>query len=211
MPDELVPLCQCWDMVEAHSIRASFEARGVRAHIDGEHHRSMLGMFGAAIELRIMVPASQLAVARELAAEIIPDLAPDEDDEDEEPLGSDISPARRPPAEDLVDYPDEPSDDEDDDDEDEERPLKKSIRLAKILFSSGLAIGTIHIYADRLNQGLVLLFAAALGLALVLGGEPWGLLLIVTVWVLDAGYGIPLLREHNRKLEARAELAESAD
>jgi hypothetical protein len=186
MPDELVPLCQCWDVVEAHSLRASFEARGVRAQVDGEHHRSMFGMVGAGSELRIMVPASQLARAQEIAGELIPDFAPEDADEDD--------------AED-----DEDDADEGDAEDDAERPEKKSIPLAMMLFRTGMAIGIIHMYADRFYQGLVLLLAAALGLALILGGEPWGMVLIAAVWFIDRWHGIHLLHEHNRELEASAE------
>ena len=79
MADELVSLCECWDIFEAQAIRASFEARGVFAHIDGEHHRGVMPVLGSAVALRIMVKSSQLDLARELAAEIIPGLGHDDE------------------------------------------------------------------------------------------------------------------------------------
>lgn len=73
-----------------------------------------------------------------------------------------------------------------------------------MLARTGMAVGIIHMYADRFNQGLALMLAAALGLALILGGEPLGMLLIAAVWTIDRWHGIQLLHEHNRELEASA-------
>jgi hypothetical protein len=202
MSDELVLLCPCWDIMEAQSLRASFEARGVRVHIEGEHHRSMLGMFGSAIELRLMVPASHLALARELARELIPDLAGDDEDEEDEPAGFDTSPARRPPAEDLLDHPNDETEAEDDDEDDEERPRPKSVRLATLMAFTGLSCGFIHIYAGRTNAGLILLFAYAFGLFVLLGGNLGGSVVMGLVWLFDVAQGIALVKEHNRKLDA---------
>lgn len=198
MADELVSLCECWDLFEAQAIRASFEARGVFVHVDGEHHRSMIGNVSA-VALRIMVRSSQLELARELAAEILPDLArPDEDDDDEQP-GAEHSPLRRPPAEDLVAYRDDDAATEDDDDDLPTRPPKK-IAVALVVLGLGLAVGTIHIYAERPTQGIGLLAVAGFAFVAMVGGQSWALPLLALVWIVDAVHGIHLLREHNREI-----------
>ncbi|KIG15835.1 hypothetical protein DB30_05253 [Enhygromyxa salina] len=118
-------MCRCSGLTQAQSIRGSLEARGIPTLIDGEHQHNMLGLFGSVmIDLRIMVPRSQLRVAYELARELIPDLAEPEFDEDIE-LARDreLPPHRRAMPEDLVPYPDEfgseaEHDDEGEDDDD---------------------------------------------------------------------------------------------
>lgn len=203
MPDELVSLCECWDLFEAQAIRASFQARGVFVHVDGEHHRSMIGNVSA-VALRIMVRSSQLDLARELASEIIPDLARPEDDDDEQP-GAEHSPLRRPPAEDLVAYRDDDDAVADDDDEDDmpTRPAKK-IAVALVVLGLGLAIGTIHFYAERPTQGLGLLAIAGFAFVALVGGQPWALPLLALVWIVDAVHGIHLLRAYNREIAEHA-------
>jgi len=116
--DELVCLCRCADLVRAQAIRASIEARGIHCLIDGEHQRQIMGMFGTVVELRIMVPRSQLRVAHALASDIIEDLPLLELDDDDE-LGwgeREDSPLRRPMPGDL-EPPEDESEDEDGDSE----------------------------------------------------------------------------------------------
>jgi hypothetical protein len=202
--DELVSLCECRDIVEAQMIRASFAARGVFAHIDGEHHRSIMGPAISVIALRIMVRSSQLDLARELAREIIPDLAmPDQDEDDEQP-GAEHSPLRRPPAEDLVAY----RDDEDvaarQDEDEPYLPRKKSIVVALVVFCLGFAVGTLHFYAERPSQGFALLAVTVFAIVTIILGQPLGMSLLAMVWIVDAGHGIWLLRQHNRAIEELA-------
>jgi hypothetical protein len=209
MADQLVSLCECWDLLEAQAIRASFQARGVFVHLDGEHHRSMMGMMGSAVALRVMVRSSQLELARELGSEIIPDLARAGDHDDDDEPGSEHSPLRRPPAEDLVDYrdDDDPPHDEADDDDDDDVPdllAKKSIAVALVVFGLGLAVGTIHLYAGQRNQGLGLLAVGAFAFVSMVSGQTWALPLLAAVWIVDAAHGIHLLRERNRAIDERA-------
>ncbi|PRQ06287.1 putative signal transducing protein [Enhygromyxa salina] len=120
MQDALVPLCRCSGLIQAQAIRGSLEARGVPTLIDGEHQHNVLGMFGSMIDLRIMVPRSQLRLAYELAREVIPDLPEPEFDEDLElARGLESPPHRRAMPEDLVPYPDEDDEGQDDDDDDD--------------------------------------------------------------------------------------------
>ncbi|EDM78524.1 hypothetical protein PPSIR1_33454 [Plesiocystis pacifica SIR-1] len=70
MRDEPAFLCSCTTLGEATALRASLQARGLWVFIEGEHQGGVPAM-GWAPELRVMVRASQLARARELAREIM--------------------------------------------------------------------------------------------------------------------------------------------
>ncbi|AFE06637.1 hypothetical protein COCOR_05891 [Corallococcus coralloides DSM 2259] len=59
-------LTTCGDESEAALVRALLQADNIPCIIQGEQHRSMLGVAGAYIELRVLVPASELEHAREL-------------------------------------------------------------------------------------------------------------------------------------------------
>lgn len=140
MSDELVTVCTCSDMVQAQAIRGSLEARGVPVLVDGEHQRNVLGMLGTVVDLRIMVPRSQLRLAHTLALEIIEDLPPLELDDDEGgQLGREDSPLRRAlpgeldPPDDEYEYDDEYEDDEDEeDDEDALDEVEDQAQLAEM-------------------------------------------------------------------------------
>lgn len=205
MPDELVALCQCWDLAEAQSIRASLAARGVRVLIDGEHQRGVLGMMGAAISLRVMVPRSQLSLARALAAEIIPDLGRDAElDADEELHAQPSSPARRslPELDELTDV------ESDEDDEPETAaPAKKSLAVALVVGGLGLAIGTLHMYVGERRTGFALLGLAGVALVLMMVGAPFARLLLLGVWGVDIGRGLVLIWRHNAAIDEAARKA----
>jgi hypothetical protein len=204
--DELVPLCQCLDLAQAQMIRGSLAARGVPALVDGEHQRGVLGMLGTAIELRVMVPRSQLNLARELASELIPDLAVgDEVDEDEAVLSQPMSPSRRQLAEDLeADEEGEGQPDEDEDEDETPTPRRKSIGVALVLGVMCLSLGLVHVYAGEPRVGGILLVAAAFGFGAMLTGEPLGALILASVWVFDLGRGIILIRRYNAAIDAAA-------
>ncbi|WP_375760919.1 DUF2007 domain-containing protein [Corallococcus exercitus] len=59
-------LTTCGDESEALLVRALLEADDIPCIVQGEQHRSMLGVAGAFIELRVLVPAGELEHAREL-------------------------------------------------------------------------------------------------------------------------------------------------
>ena len=176
-----MPLCYCAHLLDAQAIRASCEALGIPTRIDGEHQRSVLGMFGAPIELRIMVPRSQLRLAYQLAVEIIPDLPePEYDDEDGELDHREPLPLRRALPEDLVPYPDEPRPDgegedpeddalaeyEDEEDEDDLAELRqrRSLFGPRVGFGFGVLVGCTALASGQVGYGLFLI-AATLGLA----------------------------------------------
>ncbi|MGA9522269.1 MAG: DUF2007 domain-containing protein [Myxococcaceae bacterium] len=90
---ELVRLTTVADNIEASAVRSLLEANGVRCLIQGEQHRSMLGMLGAYIELNVLVAAMDVDRAQQILAER--DASPDdgfvEDDDEEEPETAPVS------------------------------------------------------------------------------------------------------------------------
>lgn len=166
MSDALVPLCNCSGISQAQAIRASLEARGVPTLIDGEHQRNILGMFGTAVALRIMVPRSQLRLAYQLAVEIIPDLPePEFDEEHGDAARPEPLPLRRALPEDLVEYPDDEQpehalvedDEEDDEEEDDMAELRerRSLFGPRVGFGMGIALAVAWIASGLLELGLV--------------------------------------------------------
>lgn len=203
MTDEFVPLCNCRDLPQAELIRGSLVARGVPTFIDGAHQRGVLGMVGAMIDLRVMVLRSKLPLARELAAELIPDLAGGEAlDEAEALLEQPMSPSRRLPPEVL----DEPPSDLDDDADEDEAPLprRKSIGVALMVGMMGLSFGLLHVYMGKPRTALSLFLIAVLGFGAMLKGDPEAGVLVAAVWLFDFVRGIVLIRRHNATIDARS-------
>src|SRR5262249_46688715 len=52
----LVPVLTCTSVEEAATYRGVLESHGVPCVIQGEHHRSLLGMLGPYVEVRLLVP-----------------------------------------------------------------------------------------------------------------------------------------------------------
>lgn len=63
---DLVLLRSCADNNEAALIRSLLEADGIDCVVQGEQHRSMLGIMGAVIELRVLVAERDLEYANSL-------------------------------------------------------------------------------------------------------------------------------------------------
>ena len=83
--EETEILVRLTDAVEAGALAELLEAEGIAVATPGLHHRSMLGMVGAYVEIVVRVPRADLARAREiLAAQHTSDgaasTAPDDDD-----------------------------------------------------------------------------------------------------------------------------------
>ena len=75
----LVPLLTCASVEEAATYKGVLDAHGVPCVIQGEHHRSLLGMLGPYVEVRLLVPEGQEAAALRLlrpAPAVVP--GPDE-------------------------------------------------------------------------------------------------------------------------------------
>ncbi|MBN9683512.1 MULTISPECIES: putative signal transducing protein [unclassified Corallococcus] len=69
-------LTTCGDESEAALVRALLQADNIPCIVQGEQHRSMLGVAGAFIELRVLVPAGELDHARELLKSVARDESP---------------------------------------------------------------------------------------------------------------------------------------
>ncbi len=75
----LVPLLSCGSVEEAATYKGVLEAHGVPCVIQGGHHRSLLGMLGPYVEVRLLVPEGQEAAALHLLRPA-PTAVPDEAD-----------------------------------------------------------------------------------------------------------------------------------
>jgi hypothetical protein len=64
--DELVLLTECGSTMEAAVVRGALEANDIFCYVQGENHRSLLGMLGAYIVVRVLVRRADLAAASEL-------------------------------------------------------------------------------------------------------------------------------------------------
>ncbi|HUM11048.1 MAG TPA: DUF2007 domain-containing protein [Myxococcaceae bacterium] len=62
----LVPLLSCGSVEEAATYKGVLDAHGVPCVIQGEHHRSLLGMLGPYVEVRLLVPEGQEGAALRL-------------------------------------------------------------------------------------------------------------------------------------------------
>jgi hypothetical protein len=156
-------LVEVGDNAQASLLRAYLEQHGVHVYVQGENHRSMLGMVGAYIALRLMVPSTQVELARQLLDEY-------EDFEPEE------APDFRGPFRD--------SGDEDEDDElvpKVDAELIRKIRLAAVLFP----VGGGHLRAGAPLRALVLAALVGLGLLKAATGTPLALLAWPAVVALD--------------------------
>lgn len=49
-------VANCGSLPEAHLYRDLLQSAGIPCHIQGENHRSMLGLVGSYIEINLMVP-----------------------------------------------------------------------------------------------------------------------------------------------------------
>ncbi|MFP2898186.1 DUF2007 domain-containing protein [Corallococcus sp. 4LFB] len=63
-------LTTCGDSSEAALLRGLLEANSIPCIVQGEQHRSMLGVAGAYIEVRVLVLAGELERARELLTSV---------------------------------------------------------------------------------------------------------------------------------------------
>lgn len=146
MGNDLVYLTTASNQAEAGAFRGYLEAHGVHAHVQGEHHSSLLGPMGAfAIELRILVPERDLAHARDLL----------EAYQTAEPLDEDADVG-------------EPADDGAQEDASETDPASPA-RAAALAILPGFGLG--HIVTGATGRGLGLMALEALGIAWIVGGD----------------------------------------
>jgi hypothetical protein len=164
---DMVRVASAHDNAEASIYRSYLEQYGIQVYVQGEHHRSMLGMVGTYIGLNILVPRHQEDEARELL-----ELFEAADDQD----GAEF---RGP-------FRDEFEDEEEGDDWraslDYQRDVKR-VRLAALLFP----LGGGHFAAGAYLSALVLAAASIAAIVGVATGRsaPWLLGVCALVVVLD--------------------------
>ncbi|MCH9679883.1 MAG: DUF2007 domain-containing protein [Deltaproteobacteria bacterium] len=185
-----VLLCECRDVAELHTVRASLEARGVPVRIVGEHTHAALGMLqGAAIAPRVLVPESALATARGLVEDIMGPFAEplvDDSGEHDGPYrgvsGFDEGTRYTPPP-----------------------PQPKSIAvisLIVLMFGIGPLLGLCHQYVGQARRGMVLAVVGIFAATVFLRGEQWAVGLLAIVWVSDVVGGVLGVLAYNAKLAA---------
>jgi hypothetical protein len=80
----LVPLVSCASVEEAATFKGLLESHGIPCVVQGGHHRSLLGMLGSYVEVRLLVPAAQEEDARRLLRPAPTPVAEEEDRPDPE-------------------------------------------------------------------------------------------------------------------------------
>jgi hypothetical protein len=184
--NDLVYLATASSQTEASTLRAYLEAHGVHAHVQGEHHSSLLGPLGGfAIELRILVPDRDLDTARELLEAF----------HAAEPLDEDIDVGEPEPGE------------GDDESASDESPPTSPGRAAALALVPGFGLG--HVVTGAPGRGLALMALEVVGIMYLVGGDlSRGLAAIVAAIALDvfgatkrardrAAFAMPSARLHS--------------
>jgi hypothetical protein len=180
--DSLVCVSTPGDTIEAQLLRAYLEDHGVFVHLQGEHHRSLLGMVGTFVDVRLLVPAAQAELARSLLERYANETPPED------------------PAEFRGPFRDEDDAGDEDDRADDWRrdaEIARRIRAARMT-ALLLPLGAGHLSAGAWARGLVLAAVAIGGVAAAVSRHPvFALLLPIAVamdWICVA-----------RVVEARAQ------
>lgn len=191
--DGWVLLAECHDVAELHALRAALEARGVPCQVRGEHTQGIMGAFhGSTVNSRVLVPAPALAVARELARDIV---GPFADAPAEAEAEADESPFRR---------AGEAAPEGEEEREVEEAPPLRLKSYARLVMIVGLLVGPLlglgHVYAGRnLAAGLLVLLTLFAAPA-ALGGAAWAQGVLAGVWLTDVIGGAVGIAAYNRRL-----------
>jgi hypothetical protein len=164
---DLVPLTRCGNNIEASSLRSLLESNGIFCYVQGEQHRSMLGMLGAYIELQLMVRRADLEQARELV-ESFHEALPSDDEPEADP---EELPAAQPG-----------------------RP--KSMGVA-VLVALGLTFGCAHFYLGRVAWGVILAVTEGIGIFILFThrNPPLGIALAATAIATDICGALFIIRE----------------
>ena len=195
--DGWVLLAECHDVAQLHALRAALEARGVPCQVRGEHTQGIMGAFhGSTVNSRVLVPAPALAVARELAQDIV---GPFADAPAEVEAEADESPFRR--AGEVA------PEGEEEHEVDEAPPLRLK-SYARLVMIVGLLVGPLlglgHVYAGRnLAAGLLVLLTLFAAPA-ALGGAAWAQGVLVGVWLTDVIGGAIGIAAYNRTVGREA-------
>ena len=187
--DDFVKVCSAGDNAEASIIRGYLEEVGITVYIQGENHRSMLGMVGAYIELNVLVPSSDFEEASEMMRAFA-------EAEPEDALGGLEGPYR---------------DDFEQEEEEDEAELSvaierrtKGVRMMGFIFPFGGA----HFAAGAFVRALVLAGLCITGIAAVMtGASPIALLTMPLSMLMDYKTVKPVVA---RKIRKEKELARKA-
>ena len=202
MPEhhEWVTLVECNDVGELHALRAALEAHGVPCQIQGEHTHGILGSFhGSMVRSRVMVPRPGLAVARQLAEDIV---GPFDERPPTDEAAPDELPFRR-SAEAAA---------ADDEDEAAERAAPARPKsYARLILVACLIVapffGLAHVYAGQNARAGMLMVLSLFSLPFALGGATWAMVVLAGVWVGDLVGGAFGIAAHNRRLREAPPLA----
>lgn len=164
---ELVRVASSGNNEEASILRSYLEHHGIHVYVQGENHRSMLGMVGAFIDLNIMVPRHDAENACRLLEEFH---AAEVEDDGLETRG---------PFRDQ----DEPADDEDDKAYAQKVEIRRIVRGARLI-GLFLPFGTVHVAAGARALGVVFILLSVAGIVLGFGryqalGVLWPLALVL--------------------------------
>jgi hypothetical protein len=183
----LVQLVSVGSDAEAVLRRSYLEAHGIYCYIQGENHRSMLGVLGPHIELNLMVPEADLDQARLLLQEYeagAPEPASEEGNEQDE---------------------DGPGGDEIDAWHERRHRALRRLRVARIcglLFPLGL----VHLLVGASVRGVIMGAVCAGIWYMAMINPPWALLIPVAIIVDIIGAGQYVhgqLDDHSRAADLR--------
>ncbi|MBL4634636.1 MAG: DUF2007 domain-containing protein [Kofleriaceae bacterium] len=187
---DFVKLCSARDSAEASFLRSYLESEGITVYIQGENHRSMLGMVGAFIELNVLVASSDYEEANAMM-QAFGEAQPDDEGGLEGPYRDDFS-----------------EEDEEDDDELQAAIEKRTKEVQNMAIL--VPFGGAHFAAGAPVRGLVLAGLSALGIAGILtGGSALSLLLVLTSILMDRSTVKPVVIRSVRKSRRLAKQAGS--
>lgn len=175
VPEDLVFLVGAGDLNEAAILRGYLEHHGIYVYVQGEEHRSMLGMLGAYVELRLMVPGASVDDAKQVLELFY--------SEQEDASGPEFRGAFR------DEHHDEEEEDKYDEDVVDKTRLKHAVRRARL---AGLMfpLGGAHFAAKAPIRGLMLAALSIAGVVLFVQGKP----MMIGLWVLSVAYDLMSVR-----------------
>jgi hypothetical protein len=165
---------------EASILRSYLEHQGIYVYVQGENHRSMLGMVGAYIDLYIMVPEHSVAEATELLEEYY---AADEESDEIEIRGP---------------YRDDDWDAAEDDEEYDEAEIHRAVRGARLM-ALLLPMGGGHFTAGAKFTGLFLFLVSMAGILQAAKGNTMLLLLWPMAVVMDLALVAGVIRNRKKR------------
>lgn len=187
-------LCECNNTAELHVLRATLEAHGLPCQVQGEHTHSVLGpIHGAISRPRVLVPRGGIALARELAADIVGPFDSAAPSQDEMDRGSP--------------YRGEPKPHQDSRPGVDATQTRKSfgVLVLGLFLVFPPFLGLTHLYAGRRVTAGIL--ASASVVLVASGSNPW----LALVWIVDVVGGGLAIASHNRQVRALVDAREALE